>query len=163
QRAIRTKDFLLIWNAYPERWPAGAPQRIKDETTGELYPVLGIDSLGIHHSEWAFTDIDEILTKNYIVEGHSSAKVSPYFEMAVAKRPEFELYNIQTDPDCLSNLSGLPKYSEMENMLKSSLFEKLISTRDARVSGKDPEVFDSYLRYGKIRKFPAPGLKYESL
>jgi N-sulfoglucosamine sulfohydrolase len=34
QRAVRSQDFLLIWNLKPERWPAGAPQRIKPDTNG---------------------------------------------------------------------------------------------------------------------------------
>ena len=33
QRMIRSRDFLLIWNIKPERWPAGAPQRIVAGTT----------------------------------------------------------------------------------------------------------------------------------
>jgi N-sulfoglucosamine sulfohydrolase len=32
QRAIRSHDYLLVWNMKPERWPAGAPQRIKPGT-----------------------------------------------------------------------------------------------------------------------------------
>ena len=39
QRVIRSKDFLLIWNLKPERWPAGAPQRIKPGTEDELLPL----------------------------------------------------------------------------------------------------------------------------
>ena len=43
QRVIRSKDFLLIWNLKPERWPAGAPQRLKPGTEDQLFPMYGLD------------------------------------------------------------------------------------------------------------------------
>ena len=58
QRAIRSHDYLLVWNLKPERWPAGAPQRLDTENNNKLLPMYGIDENGIHHSEWAFTDIE---------------------------------------------------------------------------------------------------------
>jgi uncharacterized sulfatase len=32
QRAVRSSDYLLIWNIKSERWPAGAPQAMDKET-----------------------------------------------------------------------------------------------------------------------------------
>jgi N-sulfoglucosamine sulfohydrolase len=66
QRAIRSEDHLLIWNMKPDRWPAGAPQRIKPGTDNELLPMYGIDEKGVHHSEWAFTDIDAAPSKSFM-------------------------------------------------------------------------------------------------
>jgi len=43
QRAIRSHDYLLVWNMKPDRWPAGAPQRIKPGIENELFPMYGID------------------------------------------------------------------------------------------------------------------------
>jgi uncharacterized sulfatase len=40
QRAIRSQEYLFIWNAKPERWPAGAPQSIKAGTANELNPCM---------------------------------------------------------------------------------------------------------------------------
>ncbi|MEO9893463.1 sulfatase [Aurantibacter sp.] len=156
QRAIRSNDFILIWNMKPDRWPAGAPQRIKNDSLNQLYPDLGIDSLGNHHSEWAFTDIDEIPTKAYMVEGHDNPSISNYLSLAVDKRPEFELFNINTDPACLDNLVGKKEFQDTEVELKNALKNKLVATKDPRVVGPDTEIFDSYIRYSKIRNFPNP-------
>ncbi|MFV0265839.1 MAG: hypothetical protein ACK5HT_01760, partial [Draconibacterium sp.] len=154
QRAIRTQEYLLIWNQKPERWPAGAPQRINPE--GGLFPMYGIDENGAHHSEWAFTDIDECPTKAYLIENHSGDSIRPYFNLAVAKRPEYELYNIKNDAACLHNLVAEPGYANVFATLKQELLQELTLTGDPRVVGPDKEIFDSYKRYSPIRDFPAP-------
>ena len=79
QRAIRSQDYLLVWNIKPERWPAGAPQRIKPESGGELFPMYGIDENGVHHSEWAFTDIDAAPAKSFIIENWENEDIRPFF------------------------------------------------------------------------------------
>jgi len=156
QRMIRSKDFLLTWNMKPERWPAGAPQRIVKGTEDELWPMYGIDEKGIHHSDWAFTDIDAAPTKSFIVENHEDPAIKPFFELAVSKRPEFELFDIQKDPHCLTNLIGKPDFSEVENELKQTLLEELKKSEDPRIVGPDKEIFDSYIRYSPMREFPKP-------
>lgn len=156
QRAIRSKDFLLIWNMRPERWPAGAPQRLKPGTENELLPMFGIDEEGKLHSDWAFTDIDPSPTKSFVIENHSNEKTASFFEWAVARRPEFELYQIQEDPFCLENLAGSAEYAEIENEMKSALLAELKKSKDPRVVGPDKEIFDSYIRYSPMREFPNP-------
>ncbi len=156
QRVVRSKDFLLIWNMKPERWPAGAPQRIDPENPEELLPMYGIDDEGVHHSDQAFTDIDASPSKSFIVENYNDEDIRKYFEWAVEKRPEFELYNVTNDPVCLNNLAGKSDYTEVENKLKNVLLAKLKETEDPRVVGPNPEIFDSYLRYSPMREFPIP-------
>ena len=156
QRMIRSKDFLYIWNIKPERWPAGAPQRIKPGTADELLPMYGIDEKGVHHSDWAFTDIDAAPTKSFIVEHHNDPEIKPYFDWSVAKRPEVEFFDIKNDPYCLTNLAGNPDYAEVEKEMKDALMNELKKSKDPRVVGPDKEVFDSYIRYMGIRKFPKP-------
>ncbi len=156
QRAIRSHDYLLIWNIKPERWPAGAPQRIKPGTEDELLPMYGIDEKGTHHSEWAFTDIDAAPSKSFIVENWNNEAINPYFDRAVGKRPEFELFDIKNDPFNLNNLVDNPEYARIENELKEALFAELKKSEDPRVVGPDKEIFDSYLRYSPIREFPKP-------
>jgi uncharacterized sulfatase len=156
QRTIRSKDFLLIWNLKPERWPAGAPQRIVKGTTDKLWPLYGIDKNGKHHSEWAFTDIDAAPSKSYIVENRNDKNVAPYFHWAVDKRPEFELFNIEKDPFCLNNLAGNTKYTSIEKEMKTVLLNELKKTKDPRIVGPDKEIFDSYIRYSPLREFPKP-------
>ena len=156
QRMIRSKDYLLIWNTKPDRWPAGAPQRLVEGTENELRPMYGIDENGEHHSNWAFTDIDAAPTKSFIIEHHEDEHIKPFFDLAVAKRPEFEFYNVASDPDCLENLSGDPNYSVIEQEMKHALMNELEESGDPRVVGPDKEVFDSYKRYSPMRYFPDP-------
>jgi N-sulfoglucosamine sulfohydrolase len=156
QRSIRSEDFLLVWNMKPDRWPAGAPQRIKPNTTNELLPLHGIDEEGVHHSEWAYTDIDASPTKSYIIENWQSSEADPYFGWAHDKRPEYELFDIKNDPDNLNNLIGDTRIEAVEKELKKVLMEELEKTGDPRVVGPDKEVFDSYPRYSPMREFPKP-------
>ena len=153
-RIIRSKDYLLVWNMKPDRWPAGDPQALDDK--GELLPLYGIDENGIHHSEWAFTDIDAAPSKSFIIENWQDETVRPYFDWAHAKRPEFELFNIQNDPYCLDNLSVKPEFEGIKNEMKAALTAELTKSKDPRVVGPDNEVFDSYIRYSPIRQFPKP-------
>lgn len=156
QRAVRSKDFLFIWNMKPKRWPAGAPQRINPENGDELLPMYGIDAGGAHHSDWAFTDIDASPSKSFIVENHNDKTIYEFFNGAVGKRPEFELYGIQKDPECLNNLAGKSEFAEVEKKMKRALLDKLKETNDPRVVGPNPEIFDTYLRYSPMREFPNP-------
>jgi uncharacterized sulfatase len=156
QRAIRSHDYLLVWNMKPERWPAGAPQRIKPGTEDELLPMYGIDENGVHHSEWAFTDIDAAPTKSFIIENWQDETVRTYFDWAHAKRPEFELFDVKNDPYNLNNLAGNPEYASVEQELKQALLAELKKSEDPRVVGPDKEVFDSYIRYSPMREFPKP-------
>jgi len=155
-RAIRSEEYLLKWNMKPERWPAGAPQRIVKGTKDELWPMFGIDENGHHNSEWAFTDIDASPTKSFIIENKDKENVKEYFHLAVDKRPEFELFNIKNDPYCLTDLIGQKEYSEVEKEMKTALISELEKSKDPRVVGPDKEVFDSYIRYSPMREFPNP-------
>jgi N-sulfoglucosamine sulfohydrolase len=156
QRAIRSHDYLLVWNLKPNRWPAGAPQRIKPSTENELLPLYGIDENGEHQSAWAFTDIDAAPTKSYIIENRQDETVRPYFDLAHAKRPEYELFDIKNDPFNLTNLAGNPEFAAVEQELKQVLVAELKKSEDPRVVGHDKEVFDLYIRYSPMREFPKP-------
>ncbi|MCB0630849.1 MAG: sulfatase [Saprospiraceae bacterium] len=156
QRMIRDGRYLLTWNQRPARWPAGAPQRLDPEGDGALLPMYGLDENGIHHSEWAFTDVDACPAKSYLVEHSDNDSIRYYFDLAYAKRPEFEFFDIQNDPACLNNLSGNPEYRETERRLKEALVAKLKATGDPRAVGPNTEIFDTYTRYSPIRDFPEP-------
>lgn len=147
---------MQIWNIKPERWPAGAPQALVSGTSEELRPLYGLGENGKHVKEWAFTDIDGAPTKSYIIENRESEGIKQFFDWALGKRPEYELFDITADPDCINNLSGDAQHREQENELKEALFKELIRSEDPRVVGPDPEVFDSYYRYSKMRYFPEP-------
>lgn len=156
QRAIRGGDYLLIWNMKPLRWPAGDPQALKPGGDGELLPIYGLDEKGVHHSDWAFTDIDASPSKSYLIEQHSNDSVIAYFELAYDKVPEYELYNVCEDPSCLQNLYGKKGYASVERKLKEELLKELRRTGDPRIVGPEKGVFDTYQRYMPMREFPKP-------
>ncbi len=156
QRTITDGKYLFTWNIKPDRWPAGAPQRVNPEDTTELWPMFGLDENGNYMGNAAFTDIDDCPTKTFIIENYQDESIQPFFELALAKRPEFEFFDVEKDPFCLNNLAGNPSYQETENSLKLSLMNELERTGDPRVTGPNPEVFDSYVRYSPMRAFPEP-------
>lgn len=157
-RAVRTDHYLYVWNLKPERYPAGAPKKIVHDTL-----------------VWAYQDIDGSPTKTYMIqhrndpslnlniEGPSvssgSAKQAEnsisLFNLSFGKFPKEMLYDIKKDPYCLHNLSGNPHYDKIKAHLSSVLKQKLKATHDPRL-GETPDVWESYRRYGVMRKFPEP-------
>ena len=141
-RAIRTRQHLYVHHFKPNRWPQGDPvpqnqendQRSRVEGFKNLYP-------GYH-------DVDPSPSKDVIMV----MKDSIYFELAFAKRPMQQLYDIQKDPYCTQNIALLPEYKEVLSQLKQQLFNDLKEQGDPRVF--DNPVFDSYPRYSTMRNFP---------
>jgi uncharacterized sulfatase len=154
-RAIRSRDFLLVWNIKPDLWPAGDPQALK-EGTNDTLPMFGIDENGKHVSEWAFTDVDASPSKSYIIENHKNPAVSKFFDLGFSKHPEYELYDVANDPFCLNNLSGNATYASVEGELRKALMDELVKSGDPRVVGPDKEIFETYPRFSPMREFPKP-------
>ncbi|PQB08758.1 sulfatase, partial [Polaribacter filamentus] len=119
-----------------------------------LLPIYGLNKAGNYVYEGIFADIDESPSKTYLIENYKAEKTETYFNLAFNKRPEFELYNLDKDKDCLNNLSGQQDYHILEAQMKNILIEELKRTNDPRVVGPDFTIFDSYLRYNKIGRFP---------
>ena len=142
QRAMRTDQYLLIRNFRPDRWPAGAPQKYEKD-----------DSLGPMHG--AYHDIDACPSLTFLVGNRDTPGVSQFFQWAVAKRPAWELFDIRKDPGCLENLVGSPAVRDIEAGLKRSMETFLKQTGDPRILDGG-EVFETYRRYSRMRKFPAP-------
>ena len=142
QRAIRTHDYLYIINFKPERWPAGAPQKLAQD--GSLDPMHG----GYH-------DIDAAPSLSYLIENREDPTVSRFFHLSVNLRPGEELYDITKDPDCLNNLVFAPGYQKVKKELNTKLIDYLTSTNDPRVLGNG-DVFETYPRVSRLRWFPEP-------
>ncbi|MEJ7769964.1 MAG: sulfatase [Chitinophagaceae bacterium] len=148
QRALRTNQYLFIWNLEPGRWPAGDPRKFEQNV--QTYKL----ELGPEHG--AYHDIDAAPTLDMLVEGRESKAIAPFFHLAVDKRPEEELYDILKDPACLSNLANAPQFEKIKSSLKSTLMKYMKETNDPRITGKGA-VIESYPRYeGEIRSFPPP-------
>jgi len=116
-RAIRNDDFLYIRNFRPERWPAGLPE--------------------------VFRDVDGGPTKTYILDNRTDPKVAPFFDLAFAKRPAEELYDLSKDPHQLTNVAGDPAYNDVKARLSKQLMDALKATEDPRAIGGG-EKFDEY-------------------
>ncbi len=135
-RAIRTHEFLYVRNFEPDRWPAGDPDTSEDR-----------DPPG------QFGDIDGSPTKTYMMDHRDDPKVHRLFELAFAKRPAEELYDLRKDRAQLNNVAGAPEYAKTKKKLAAALMAELKVTKDPRVLGKG-DVFDQYPYYGGRPKKP---------
>lgn len=140
-RAVRTQQFLYIKNFKTERWPAGDPVKYGDND--QLEP-------GYH-------DIDDF-TESYVFVHREDPEVQEYFNLAVAKRPLEELYDIKQDPGCMLNLVEDENYNEILINHRKLLQQRLVDTMDPRVMGHG-DIWESYIRFSPIRKFPEPDWK----
>jgi uncharacterized sulfatase len=124
-RALRTRDYLYIRNFAPERWPAGDPE--------------------------IFSDIDGGAAKNLLREKRGEEPFKRFWDLAAAKRPAEELYDLKRDPDQLNNIAAAPVYAAIKARLSGELLAYLKKTNDPRVIGG--EKFDTYQYYGKKQDF----------
>lgn len=124
-RAIREDRFLYVRNFKPHRWPAGDP-------------------------EYGYMNTDNSPTKSYLTKLESDDPEYGYFEMAFGKRPEEELYDILSDPDCVTNLAGSPEYRSVKTRLWKRLEDGLTAQKDPRILGEG-DIFDYYPN-GQVEK-----------
>ncbi len=153
-RCVRTDQFKLIKNYYPERSYAQFNGYKKHQ-----YPVY---------------TLMKIL--------HDKGELPPAVERFWApERPEYELYDLQNDPYEINNLVGHPEFSDIQNELQQKLqawvseFDKGTYPEDAehvafqydfmqqnyveRMSarGLDPNISDEdYVRWWEEQLFAAP-------
>jgi uncharacterized sulfatase len=133
-RAIRTTEYLYIRNVHPERWPAGDPEMWKD---------VG-----------PFGDIDGGPTKDFLLRKRDDKEIAKFFELACAKRPAEELYDVVKDPHQLTNLADRKDYAEAKRKLRTELEQWMRETKDPRAAGDDDR-WDRYPYFGGQPKKPA--------
>lgn len=119
-RAIRTKDFLFVHNHQPDRWPAGNP-------------------------ETDYRNCDASPSKEWIKKEQGR-----FYAMAFGKRPEFELYRLSDDPECVRNLAADANFAQTATGLRTRLDSMLREEQDPRALG-DAAVFDTYRYLGNRR------------
>ncbi|GIW96899.1 MAG: heparan N-sulfatase [Pirellulaceae bacterium] len=117
-RGICTEQWLLLHNFEPDRWPAGNPE------TGYL-------------------NCDGSPTKSLILDLRRSAQDTRWWKLCFGKRPEFELYNLTVDPDCVNNVAYQPQYLPVREELEKQMVAELKSQGDPRMFGRG-DVFDGY-------------------
>jgi len=136
-RAIRTSDYLYIVNFRPDRWPAGTPNFEQAFFPGSWYG-----------------DVDNGLTKSYMIEYRDRDELHRrLFELAFAKRPREELYDLRSDPNQLHNVVEDEAYFEVRVNLSKRLMEELKDSTDPRV-GKENPPFDGYPYFGGSPRKP---------
>lgn len=119
-RAVHTRDFLYVRNLRPGLWPAGDP---KHDSPEDIYGG-------------GFSDIDAGLSKTLLLDRHDDPKVRRFFELACAKRPEEELYDLRKDPRQLENVAGKPEYADNQREMRAMLDEWMRETGDPRAKGE---------------------------
>ena len=121
-RAIRTADFLLIRNFKPQRTPMG--DVFNSRATAEKL-------LQDHYL--AYPDMDASPTKVFLMTHRDGYR--KYFDIAFSARPEFELYDLKSDPDQVRNVAADSDYAIVLRDLKDRMMNELRETGDPRVIG----------------------------
>lgn len=122
-RGIIQDDFLFLQNFETSRWPGG-------------HPLTG------------YLNCDASPTKTNVLDLNRSGKEPNWWQLCFGRRPEFEFFNLATDPDCVINLASAPRYAERVESLRQQMTEELSAQGDPRMSGGGA-VFDNYPYSGK--------------
>ena len=77
--------------------------------------------------------------------------ITRYFNLATAKRPGDELFDLKKDPDQLINVAGDPAYARVLERLRAELTAWQRDTRDPRVT-EDDDRWDKYPYFGEPAK-----------
>ncbi len=152
QRCLRTRDYLYIYNFTPERWPAGPSQKFA-RAAFDAKGVLVKGQLGPEHG--AYHDIDACPTLTHLIERREEPDIGQFLDLAVARRPQEELYAVTDDPGCLRNLAEDPAHAVRLEQFRAQLLDYLRDTGDPRALGKG-DVWESYPRVSSLRWFPQP-------
>jgi arylsulfatase A-like enzyme len=118
-RAIIQGDTFYMRNYQPDRWPAGNPE------TGYL-------------------NTDGGPTKTEILQRRRDGRDVRPWSLAFGRRPGEELYDLATDPFCLTNLAGDRRQAQTLRRLRESMERELRAQGDPRMSGRGG-VFDRYV------------------
>jgi arylsulfatase A-like enzyme len=134
-RALRTADFLYIRNFAPDRWPMGSPGAGLTATTAPPANELTEQTYA------AFADMDASPTKAWLIAQRNDPQWKWHYDLAFAKRPAEELYELKSDPDQVENLADEPAFAAKKKELGERLLKILRDAGDPRVTG-DGSTFD---------------------
>jgi uncharacterized sulfatase len=123
-RAIRTPEHLYIHNFKPDRWPVGDPDNI------ERFADWGDIE---RHTNGPYRDIDESLTKAWLINNRVSAEAASIIDLTLNRRPPEELYALSSDPDQLRNLAADPTNASTKQVLSKRLSAILERSHDPRL------------------------------
>ena len=117
-RGILKKGAFLVENFEPSRWPGGNP-------------------------ETGYMDCDAGATKSFILEAHRRNEADPFWALCFGRRPALEFYDLNADPDFVSNLAARPEHAAALKGLRDQMHAELTRQGDPRMEGKG-DVFDKY-------------------
>lgn len=128
-RGIRTRDYLLLLNLRPDRWPAGDPVK--------------------HQSVGPYGDIDNGPIKTFLMNKRNDPGMQRYFELSFEHRPAVELYDLRKDPDQLVNVADKPEYAAVQSSLKQRVMDWMRATNDPRLNPGDDSI-DHFFYHGDV-------------
>jgi N-sulfoglucosamine sulfohydrolase len=126
-RAVRTKEFLYIRNLRPDRWPAGDPEKWK---------AVG-----------PFGDCDGSPSKELLLDHRGEPGFAKLFQLAFAKRPAEELYDLSKDPHQILNVADRAEYATAKKRMRRTLDRWMTETKDPRATSDD-DPWDRYPYFG---------------
>ncbi|MCI0538737.1 MAG: sulfatase-like hydrolase/transferase [Verrucomicrobiales bacterium] len=126
QRAVRTHDHLLIINFKPDRWPLGEPYRLDGDNAPTAAEIAS-------QTRVTLPDEDAGPAKAWLIGVRHDPKWKPLFELAYAKRPRVELYDLKSDPHQVKNVAGQAGYADVQAALEKRLLDELRQTGDPRL------------------------------
>ncbi len=125
QRAIRTKDYLYVYNFEPLRWPMGSPNGLENPDFQIPFETLQWETFV------AYADMDASPTKAWLIWNRNEKEYKHLYDLAVSKRPLEELYKISEDEDTINNIAS--ENTEICKEMKEKLFKVLIEQKDPRL------------------------------
>jgi len=126
QRALRTKDHVMIVNFHPERWPLGDHYRLDRADEPSFAEIARTTFVTI-------PDDDAGPTKAWFVGARKTDEWSALFTQCYGRRPMFELYDLGKDPHEMKNVAEDSAYAAVRTKLTEQLFAELRSSGDPRM------------------------------
>lgn len=126
QRALRTKDYVLIINFHPERWPLGDPYGLDSESAPSAAEIT-------KNTRATLPDEDASPTKAWLVGQRNSIEWKKHFDWVYGKRAKYELYDLRNDPHETQNVADDPAYASVRKEYEERLLAELTRTGDPRM------------------------------
>lgn len=117
-RGIIRGDYLYIRNYETDRWPSGNP-------------------------ETGYMNVDGSPTKTEVLKARRNPATAHFWQLSMGKRGAEELYNIKTDPQCMTNLADDAGYDTLRKNLADEMTAQLKAEGDPRMEGNGA-IFDKY-------------------
>ncbi len=109
-RGMFRNNMLFLKNYETSRWPSGNP-------------------------ELGYLNVDSSPVKTLLLNLRRENIDKHFWQLNFGKRPIYELYDLKTDPYCLTNLASNPLYSKIKNEFEKDMEAKLLEQNDLRMMG----------------------------